>query len=134
MDEPDLSVLDILGPTVTIDPATVTLAGLTTVGPAWFAWRPDRMNPYLDIRNGLWWLGDGSRVVSLATGADLHMGPTVDWETYVFLPTDIDIDICCHPSFELAQYCALTFFISGHWCERTWYPSEADLIVEDEPE
>ena len=85
---------------------------------AWFGWRDiDRWD---DISNGLWWRDDGQRVVSLATGTDLHSWDGVDWELYPVKLKDGDIadDICCHDSRTEAEHCALVFLIEGRFCRQ----------------
>src|ERR1700730_15554222 len=108
--EADLSVLDTL--VKDIDPSTIRPVG----GGVWFAWRTKQR--LFDVRNGVWWLDDGSKVVSLAVRTGLHVWDGVDWETYVFRPSDVDIDVCCHDSEEEAEKCAITFFSTGHWCRN----------------
>lgn len=99
---------------------------LDTVKPVgegvWFAWRTKtaRHNAMGDVRNGVYWLEDGSKVVSLAMGTGLHTWGTVDWETFVFRPENVDIDVCCHDSEDAAEKCALTFFATGSWCRGSW--------------
>lgn len=85
---------------------------------AWFAWRTDRAGSVLDIRNGIWWRDDGKRVLSLATGADLHAWGSVDWETYPFVGAADGCcdDVCCHETPEAADACALVFLLEGRFC------------------
>lgn len=116
---PDLSVLD---PTWRVDPATVKPVGEGV----WFAWRRSERAwtspglPMFDVRNGIYWLHDGSKAVSLASGTTLHFHGGMDWETYVFRPVEAqDLDVCCHSTEDDATKCALTFFATGRWC-HTW--------------
>lgn len=111
---PDLSVLE---ERWAVDESTVR----PVAEGVWFAWRHDRDGMSLvDIRNGVWWLEDGSKVVSLGMGSGLHYHKNVDWETYVFRPAGVDIDVCCHSTEAEAEKCALTFFATGQWCREPW--------------
>lgn len=80
----------------------------------WFGMRT-RRRVFRDVQNGVWWTQSGSHIVSLAMGKDLHHHGSVDFETFVFRPK-IDLDVCCHDTFDAAENCALTFIRSGHWC------------------
>lgn len=72
----------------------------------------------LDIRNGVWWRGDGTRVLSLAMGTGLHAGGLVDWETFPLAGAaeGYDGDVCCHDSRAAAEACALRFLLEGKFC------------------
>lgn len=87
---------------------------------AWFAWRSDRVGSYLDIRNGVWWNDRGTRVLSLATGTDLHAFGRVDWETYAIegAADGYADDVCCHPTRDEAEACALVFLLHGRYCSE----------------
>lgn len=67
---------------------------------------------------GLFWTHSGSHVVSLAYGDGLHGWDGIDYETYVFAPRDVDVDVHCHDTYEEAEACALTFIREGHWCAK----------------
>lgn len=83
---------------------------------AWFAWR--RSETMIDIRNGVWWTEDGSRVLSLAVGTALHYHGGVDWETYRFVGAAEGAceDVCCHDTEDAAKACALMFLLFGRYC------------------
>ena len=85
---------------------------------AWFAWRVKEPGFHVDIRNGVWWREDGSRVLSLGMGTGLHIWDSVDWETYAFVGAADGMadDVCCHNTREAAEACALTFLLHGRYC------------------
>jgi hypothetical protein len=71
-----------------------------------------------DVRNGVWWRDDGKRVLSLAMGTSLHSWGGVDWETYAFVGAAEHAcpDVCCHPTEDEANACAMEFLLHGRYC------------------
>lgn len=68
----------------------------------------------LDLRWGLFFTEDGTKVLSLAVGSDLHAYRTVDYELYGFRGVAVE-DVCCHDSLEEAEACALHVFLHDRW-------------------
>lgn len=68
----------------------------------------------VDVTYGLYYSEDESVVLSLAKGTGLHAYGGMDYELYAF-KGDLE-DICCHPTMQEAEDCAIGAIKTGKWC------------------